>query len=374
MTMKRHRTMIALLTALALTPACGGQEPTPVDTIAYLPDGSLVAFMPTGIHVFGDSLDRETRTILFDGLPVAMWVDANRYSLSADGRVAAVSFPAPSLSMERSTIALFDMTTGARLKTLRPDDASPDGRAQGVYDLELSPHGDLVFSRSIDGTSNGDVYHSTMFDTATGAPLWTGDAQWRMPVFSQDGSLLIVENLMPLRLEALDARTGAIVYTVDLPGYVYNLAVTSDGLAGMVGPPPDMGCPEPGSCPPSYAVWSPADGALLAEWPGVPETNSHGTNPAGLAAFWCSSWDSLCATDIIDFSNHEQQPAVLNFWRTDGTPVRTLAKAYADTAINVVAFSPDSQFIATAPLIGAPAPVQVFRIADGKLMGTLSFH
>src|SRR3954463_12350381 len=99
--MKRHRTTIALVTALALAPACGSLDgPSPVETIAYLPDGSLVAFMPTGIHVFGPSLDRETRTILFEGLPVATSEGANRYSLSADGRVAAVSFPSPLTAMD----------------------------------------------------------------------------------------------------------------------------------------------------------------------------------------------------------------------------------------------------------------------------------
>jgi WD40 repeat protein len=388
--MKKTFAPLALLAAIAVIPACGNLDgPRPVDTIAYLPDGALVAFMSTGIHVFDTSLDVETSTILFDGLPVDGPLEWNRYSLSADGRVAAVSFPAsfsraPSAPPEPSTIALFDMTTGRRLTTIRPDDAAPFGRSQGVTDLAISPHADLVYSRSPDwtgvdpndATQVADVpYRATVFDAATGTALWTREGDVKAPVFSADGNLLFVEANDPPRVEALDAHTGAVVYTIALPGYVYTLTLTGDGkLAGLVGPPVDESCPNPGECPPSYEFWSPADGALLATSAEAPGTDTHATNPHGAAAFWCSPWDNLCATDIIDFTMLPQQgPPALKIWRTDGSVVRTIA-AYADAAVNVATFSPDGRFIATATFVGTSQAVRVFRINDGALLGTLDFH
>jgi len=93
MTMTRRLTAIAFLTTFALLPACGDLGSARVDEIAYEADGSLVVFMATGIHVLAPSLYRESITIPFDDLPVNTAPLASRYSLSADGRVAAVAFP-----------------------------------------------------------------------------------------------------------------------------------------------------------------------------------------------------------------------------------------------------------------------------------------
>src|SRR5689334_17320852 len=99
-TMTRRLAAIAFLTGLALLPACGDLNTARVDMVAYKPDGSLVAFMPTGIHVLAPSLDRESMTIPFDGLPVNTEQLGTGYSLSADGRVAAVWFSTPRGSTE----------------------------------------------------------------------------------------------------------------------------------------------------------------------------------------------------------------------------------------------------------------------------------
>ena len=197
-------------------------------------------------------------------------------------------------------------------------------------------------------------------------------SQTQKSVFSPDGISLFIQSEAPLRLEALDARTGASVFAVDLPGHLQALTMTADGrLAGLIGPPDDQPCgPEPGACPPSTAFWSSADGTLLDERPGIPGTEPHGTNPNGDASFWCSSWSDLCATEIIDFSEPTQSALSLTIWRTDGTPVQTLNLSAAS---KIVAFSPDGQYIANSGFVGASDGVRVFRISDGKLVGRLNF-
>jgi WD40 repeat protein len=374
MTSRRRFRGLSLLAAFILGPACHREEPAPVEAIAYDADGSLLTFTASGIHVFDAALKRETKTIPFDGLPVTTRVDAYRYGVSADRHLAAVSFPATDALPQngfsgQTTIALFDLSIGRLLKTFRLDDATPYGHAQGVVEMKLSAHADLIVASSHDGTSPGSRYDAVVVDVATGQPLWKRNVEgFQMPVFSPDGTLLIVQNVASRRLEALEARTGATVYSVDLPRRLWALTMTGDGkLAGLVGPPDDQPCPEPGSCPPTVALWSPADGTLLAEFPGVEQTNTFGTNPNGEAALWCSRWGDLCATGIIDFSLPEQMP-VLRVWRTDGTPVTTLAM----TSLNTVTFSPDGRYVGTADHPGTAAPVQVFRIADGTRVGALN--
>jgi WD40 repeat protein len=365
-----------LLAALVLGSACGREEPAPVETIAYDADGSLLTFTVSGIHVFDAALDRETKMIPFRGLPVTTRAEAYRYSVSADGHVAAVSFPAPDALPQnglsgQTTIALFDLSLGKLLKTFRLDDATPYGHAQGVVEMKLSPQADLVFASSYDGTSPGSRYDAVVVDVATGLLLWKRNVEGlQMPVFSPDGTLLIVRDSASRRLEALEARTGATVYAVDLSRHLLTLTMTGDGkLAGLVGAPDDQPCPEPGFCPPSTALWSPADGTLLAEFPGMAQTNTFGTNPNGEAALWCSRWSDVCATGIIDFSLPEQIP-VLRVWRTDGTRVTTLAAR----SLNTVTFSPDGKYVGTADHPSIAAPVQVFRIADGMRVGALNFR
>jgi hypothetical protein len=378
MTPKRRLATLVLLTAFALTPACDLEGPMPVEMIAYDGDGSLLTFMAYGIHVFDTTLNRELRSIPFDGMPISKTLEVYRYSLSADGHTVAVSFPAPfappNEMSDRSTIALFDLRTGILLKTFRPEDASPYGRAQGVDELKLSPQADLIFARSVDGTSYGNRFHVVVFDVATGLQLWQRNVErdLQIPIFSQDGAVLFVENDSPRRIEALDARTGAALYAVELSRPLWNLCMTADGtLAGVLGPANDQPCPDPGSCPPSTAFWSPADLTSIdvRAWPEQTSTHSSNANNAR-AAFWCSPWTNLWAADVIDFSK-EAQPPVLEIWTTDGTRAQVLDQG---TGLNVVTFSPDGQFVATAGFVGAADAVHVFRISDGVLVGTLNYR
>src|SRR3954467_6350052 len=119
------------------------------------------AFMATGMIVIGPALDRETMTIGFDGLPVMPADGLNRFRLSADGRLAAAYSPAPPDSGGTSTIALFDLTTGAIGQTFHPDAPAANSLVIG---LELSPQADLIYSYSF-------------YELTAGGP-----AQWRATV------------------------------------------------------------------------------------------------------------------------------------------------------------------------------------------------
>jgi hypothetical protein len=377
MTTTKRLTAIAFLTTFALLPACGDLGSARVDMIAYEPDGSLVVFMPTGIHVLAPSLDREAMTIPFDGLPVNTEPDANRYRLSADGRVAAVSFSPPRGSTEKNTVTLFDMTTGTRGQTFHLDDAAPlpDGEwtTRRVFDLVLSPQADLVYLRSfITSEAAGNVYASraTVIDVASAAVLWTSDAPVNYPTFSVDGTRLFVAAEGD-RIEALDPRTGASLYGVDVTGRRLNgLLVAADGkLAGII----DTPCTDVADCAPSFGSWSPADLTLLGEQPGRAKTYDYNVsnNANGIgAAFACSPWSGLCALGLTDVSVSLPGTSLVSVTLTDGTPVRELT---VPTAAKLMAFAPDNHVLTIVPVEMQSDTVQLFNVDDGRLVASLSF-
>ena len=379
MTMTRRLTAIAFLTTFALLPACGDLGSARVDEIAYEADGSLVVFMATGIHVLAPSLYRESITIPFDDLPVNTAPLASRYSLSADGRVAAVAFSPPVGSTEKMSITLFDMTTGTRAQTFQLEDEAPISGGErierNVVDLRLSPRADLVYVRAYrTSDEGGNVYsfRSMVIDVASGAVLWTDDSVFNYPTFSPDGTRLFVA-VDGFRVQALDPRTGAGLYVFDLPVAVEvprrlnGLSFTADGtLAGIIDPP----CSEVTDCAPSFASWSPADLTLLGERPGragTYDTNVVNTRGFG-AAFACSPWNGLCALGLKDVSLSLPGSDRVAVTLSDGAPVRELT---VPAAANLMAFAPDGQMLAVLSVDNGP--VQVFNVDDGKLVASLSF-
>jgi hypothetical protein len=369
--MKTRLALAALVGGLAAAPACGDLNGfAPVDSIAYAPDGTMVVFLPSGIHLFDALLAIEKKSIPFDGLPVSGAADEQRYSLSSDGLVAAVAFPAPYGPAQQqgdTTVALFSLPDGERLRTFQLGDAVDPHYGTGPLDLALSPHGELVFARVRHGAED----RSAVYDAADGTPLWTTDSGLLLPVFSPDGTTLFVHSAS--QLQALDARTGVVVFAVDMPASLFGLALTADGmLAGVLGPPDAAVCPEPGDCPPSYAFWSRVDGSLLGELPGFPKTAGYGTNPGGFMAFACSPADSVCAVGLIDF-RAGQGPNAVALWRTDGMPLGTLPGPLLENFANKIAFSFDGQFVALSDYPGQ-SRVVVHRVADGGVAGSRRFH
>ena len=354
-----------------LTPQQGGVDGSssggtvPVDILTYRPDGSLVLFTEPAIHVFDGTLNNELSVIPLafpttpsDAMPLRM-----RFSLSSDGATAAVSYSSFD-NMKPSTIEIFGIPGGELLNRFE----FPD-----VYSIEtpaLSPDGKLLYAV---------VNAPTMFDATTGATVWTDTTQTLrlLPVWSRDGATLFtVEAQLPRKLDALDARTGTLKWQTDLDtrpdmnsDSVLGLAVTGNGalLAGAAEPPGLTPCNDAGDCS-FFPYWSTADGTPQGRLPYVPDTGIYESTVDGLGAFACDATDT-CVIGLRDFSG-PNQPKHLRVYKSDGT---VLANLPADGATPSVAFSPDGQFVATAAEFGTQGGAKVFSVANGKVVGQVSF-
>lgn len=354
-----------------LTPQQGGGDggssggTIPVDILAYRPDGSLVLFTEPAIHVFDGMLKYELSTIplAFPTTPSYAMPLRMRFSLSSDGATAAVSYSSFQ-DTKTSTIEVFAIPGGELLNRFD----FPD-----VYSIEtpaLSPDGKLLYAV---------VNSPTMFDATTGAIVWTDTTQTLrlLPVWSPDGATLFtVETHLAHKLDALDARTGALKWQTDLDSRpdmnsdsILGLAVTGNGalLAGAAQPPALTACNDAGDCS-FFPYWSTADGTPQARLPYVPDTGIYESTVDGLGAFACDATDT-CVTGLRDFSE-PNQPKHLRVYKSDGT---VLANLPADGATPSVAFSPDGQFVATAAEFGTQGGAKVFSVASGKVVGQVSF-
>jgi hypothetical protein len=376
----------AFLTSFALLPACGDLNTARVDMIAYEPDGSLVAFMPTGIHVLAPSLDRESMTIAFDGLPVNTEQLGTGYNLSADGRVAAVWFSTPAGSTEKDSIVLFDMATGATGQTFQLDDVVPSVAnkltKQRVFGVVLSPQADLCFVRAsllVDEYGNPfTMFRDTVIDVASGAVLWTTDTlytDYEYPAFSADGTRLFGYVSIEAGIEALDARTGANLYTrpladTGIPPVLKDLAPTADGkLVGVTQP---SLCGDVDSCASSFATWSAADLTPLGAQPLPPQTVP--TDVVSVTGFGtplaCSSSNNLCAYGLQDVSTTPTNNYLVSVTSSDGTPLRELG--HLPVAVNM-AFAPDGQVLAILAGEVKTDKIRLFNVNSGALVASLSF-
>lgn len=355
----------------ALTPRKGGVEGTssggtiPVDIVAYRPDGSLVLFTETAIHVVDGALTHELNAIplAFPTTPSYAMPLRMRFSLSSDGMTAAVSY-APFRDGMPATIELFGIPGGELLNRFDfPDVPS-------IKTPALSPDGKLLYAM---------LNAPTMFDATTGATLWTDTTQKLplLPVWSPDGTTLFsVETQSARKLDAFDARTGTVKWQTDLDTQpdtnsdtLLGLALIGNGteLAGAAEPPAFTPCKDDGDCS-FFPYWSTADGTPQARLPYLPDTGIYESTVDGMGAFACDGVDT-CVVGLRDFSRPDQ-PKHLRVYRSDGTLV---AKLPADGATPSVAFSPDGQFIATAAEFDTGGGARVFSVATGTVVGQVSF-
>ena len=134
----------------------------------------------------------------------------HRYSLAADGTVAAVS-TAPNAPGHNSRIALYRIADGQLLNTFEIDDAAPPGQGHELLDLALSPHGD---SRSTHFPRMGR--HRCVRRFTTPPRVRRSGSETRSCVcraWAPDGATLFTVssgNVDEQRLQAFDARTGAL--------------------------------------------------------------------------------------------------------------------------------------------------------------------
>ena len=369
MTTKTFAT-VTLVSLMGAAAGCGSSKTTDgTAQLRYTPNGSLVLFAGNEIDVYDAQLASLQASIPTPQPKDAVSPSGSVFSLSDDGTVAGVATSAP----DDNQVELFKIPSG---DSLPPVDLGPPPTGYAGYgpeDMALSPHGDLVY---VIGPVDGMYRKTGMFDTATGARLWTTD--WAiMPIFSPDGSRLHVNGDHGQALQGLDARTGAQGLDTPTTTSVERLGMMPDAntLIALVA----AGCQTPqvvsfssvvASCPMSIAFLSTADGSTLRSFPLDPTTVLYGTTPLGLPAFRCSTAAGLCAVGVMTFDQTTMLAGdvVLQVWRTDGTLAQSIKIEQPQelTAPNDLAISPDGQFLAIAATEG----VTIYRISDGARVRT----
>ena len=208
-----------------------------------------------------------------------------------------------------------------------------------------------------------------MFDTATGAMLWSGD--WAiMPIFSPDGSTLYLPRaathgwitLRWIRQRA-DRCSGLDSGSGHRPPRGESLAPMPDvnTLIALVEPEcvptPDLPCSL------SVQFLSVADGSVLRQFPLVANTVLSGDGPLGLPAFRCSTAAGLCAVNLgqVNPPSDLVSGGQVQVWTTGGAMRQAIF-----TGANDLAISPDGQFLAVA----SGGDAEVYRISDGLLVNS----
>ncbi|HKB05175.1 MAG TPA: serine/threonine-protein kinase, partial [Gemmataceae bacterium] len=208
---------------------------TPLDCIAFGPDGRLVAGGGLGsrVLVWEAATGREVlKTFLMDHSVQAI-------ALTADSRVVAFTHTSPAKnSVERLThgaVAIIDLATGAaKTAWTRPDRPSrfalsPDGRRA----VCVSPQSKIAVVLDI---PSGQVRHQ--IECQTGIMMRVA--------FSPDGHYLVTAGL-PKELAVWDMESGALVHQFPCPETFFGfnaVAVSGEGRRVAVGVGPGAGPPE----------------------------------------------------------------------------------------------------------------------------------
>jgi hypothetical protein len=347
--MKRGLSTIGLLALLGSALGCGNLDNfNAAVNVRYAPDGTLVVFAGDAIDLFDSDLSTRKASI-----PTSPGI----FSLSDDGTTAAVS--AYDINANRSRIELFDLPSGRQVPSIDLGSPPVDPTQYAPEDLALSPSGDLVY---VMGGVASAYRLVAMFDTATGAMLWSGP--WAIiPIFTPDGNTVYVTGDQGMDLQGFDARTGVQGLDAPVPFDVAGFGMMPDvnTLIALDGPEcvptPDIPCPV------SIAFFSAADGSVLRQFPLVANTVLSGDGHLGLPAFRCSTAAGLCAVNLsqIDPLSGLHSGAQVQVWTTGGAMRQAIF-----TGANDVAISPDGQFLA----IATGGDAQVYRISDGQLVNS----
>ena len=347
----REKAMV-LLAGLAVAAAgCSGgpAEPAMALNVRYAPDGTLVVFSGSAIDTYGPDLAPKAHIPVLSGLgPV--------FSVSDDGSVAAVAS-----SVSGHQVQLFNVSSGTRGRMIDLG-LSPAADSDSPQGLTLSPAGDLLFVVAGVG-GQGDM--SGMFDTATGARLWTIEAAYGVnAVFSPDGSTVYVSSVTvgnEIGLEGLDSRTGTSRMTTPNDQEAFGAMPSPNTLIGVTVT----------ADPVSYLestkinLLSTADGSLTSQI-SLPANTEFAGNVVKPPAFNCAPAAGLCALYVVekDPSGNSIIANAVQIWALDGTQVQSIDNTSGD-----VALSSDGHYVASV----WDGDVEVHEASDGSLVKVLPY-
>jgi hypothetical protein len=344
--------MVALA-GLAVAAGGCGKPPDPVATsVRYASDGALVVFAGSVIDAYSPDLAQKKVHIPVDSCTGPL------FSLSDDGSVAAVG-----CSISGNRVQLFHLS-GTPLMPMTDLGQSPAGLySYAPQGLVLSPAGDLLFAiAGVDG--QGDT--SGMFDTSTGALLWTIEASYDVTAFfSTDENTLYTLGTSRNYgggLQKIDSRTGTI--GLDVP--------TSPAALGAMPDPNTLialgGSVNPDTYQESWAIEliSTADGSVTRQV-SLPPNNAFAGNFVQPPAFRCAPAAGLCVMPVVvSDPNTGAFVAGLNeVMALDGTLVQSMDMAGGDVAI-----SPDGQYVASI----FDGDVAVYKVSDGSQVKLLPYR
>ena len=310
------------------TPHARNREPTTRASVAFSPDGRLLALVGSADHTVRvwEMASGQSVATLTTG--IAGFVSV---AFSPDGRLVA------SGSMD-NTVHLWEVASGQPVAILR-------GHTQPVLSVAFSPDGRLLASASDDSTVR-------LWEVASGQRVATLSNGGFGVAFSPDGRLLasgsdVVDQ--PLRLWKV-ANGQPVAMLGVLGGHtqpVSSVAFSPDGrlLAS-------------GSWDNTVRLWEVASGQPVAILRGH-------TQPVSSMAF--SPDGRLLASGSDD--------ATVRLWEVaSGQSVATLSGH--TQAGSRVAFSPDGQLLASGPLDSGPLDntVRLWEVASGQPMATLRGH
>jgi WD40 repeat protein len=350
--MKVKAMAMATLAGLVVATGGCGNPPDPVATsVRYASDGTLVVFAGSAIDAYGPDLAHKKVHIPVDSCTGPL------FSLSDDGSVAAVG-----CSISGNRVQLFHLSSGSGTSMTNVGQSSGGLYSYAPQGLVLSPAGDLLFAIAGVG-GQGDT--SGMFDTTTGARLWTVGAYYGVnAVFSPDESTVYVSGVTignVTGMEGFDSRTGTSRLSV--PNYLEAFGAMPDpntliGVAISVDPVSYLESTE-------IDLLSTADGSLTGQ-SSLPANTEFAGNSAQPPAFRCAPTAGLCIFPVV-----EEDPSgfivgnALQVWSLDGTLVQSIDMAGGDVAI-----SPDGQYVASI----SDGDVAVYRVSDGSQVKILPYR
>jgi WD40 repeat protein len=349
---------MAMVTVAGLAVAaagCGGLADPPVATsVRYASDGTLVVFAGSVIDSYGPDLARKAH------IPVVT-CSGPLFSLSDDGSVAAVA-----CSISGNRVQLFHLSSAGGTPMTNLGKSPAGAFSYAPQGLALSPAGDLLFAIAGVG-GQGDT--SGVFDTSTGARLWTIEAAYGVRAFfSPDESALYVLGASPVYgggLQGFDSRTGTV-------GLNAPLADSVQAFGGMSDPNTLIGVAV-STDPVTYAesteidLISTADGSRTGQVV-LPANTEFSGNVVQPSAFHCAPAAGFCVMPVVEFDSNTHTSIVANsvqVWALDGSLVQSIDNVSGDVAI-----SPDGQYVAAI----YDGDVTVYRVSDGSQVKFLPYR